>query len=299
LSHSTSKPLRNDLPGKGPSQGPLDPSRAGAGGPGPSSLGRLARGELPTSYATRALLQDLAEVRARVRPRGRAFVTLAYAQSLDGSITTARGQRYALSGSEAMRFTHTLRATHDAILVGVGTVLADDPQLRVRLVEGPDPQPVVVDSNLRTPAAAKLLSRTGRPVWIATAAPTDGGDGSAGEVRRSRVAHVEARGGRIVGCPALPNGWVDLAALLRQLAADGIEHVMVEGGARIITSLIEAQLADYLMVTVVPQLLGGLSAVAPLARPVGLGAMARVERWVNARLGDDLVLGGEMTWPAP
>jgi diaminohydroxyphosphoribosylaminopyrimidine deaminase/5-amino-6-(5-phosphoribosylamino)uracil reductase len=120
------------------------------------------------------------------------------------------------------------------------------------------------------------------------------------EVRRSRVAHIQARGGRIVDCPALPNGWVDLAALLRQLAAEGVAHVMVEGGARIITSLIASRLVDYLVVTVVPQLLGGLPAFAPpAARPAGLGAVARVERWVNARLGDDLVLGGEISWPAP
>src|SRR6185295_16924415 len=99
------------------------------------------RGAISTSYASRALLQNLADVRGAARPRGRPFVTLAYAQSLDGSITIARGQRYKLSGPEAMRFTHALRAAHDAILVGVGTVLADDPELDVRLIDGPNPQP--------------------------------------------------------------------------------------------------------------------------------------------------------------
>jgi riboflavin biosynthesis pyrimidine reductase len=280
LNHSTTKQLREDL----------------------------LREEISTSYATRALLQNLAEVRGRVHSRGRSFVTLAYAQSLDGSITTERGRRHRLSGPEAMRFTHALRAAHDAILVGVGTVVADDPELRVRLVEGPDPQPIVVDSRLRTPATAKLLATPGRPLWIATVPPVHGAHASArsdddgaradDEVRRSRGAHLEARGGRIVDCPALPNGWVDLAALLRQLAADGVAHVMVEGGARIITSLIEARLVDYLIVTVVPQLLGGLPAFSPaVARPAGLGAVARVRSWVDARLGDDLVLGGEITWP--
>ena len=286
MSHSTNKQLREDL----------------------------LREEVATSYATGALLQNLAEVRGRVRPLGRSFVTLAYAQSLDGSITTERGQRYRLSGPEAMRFTHALRATHDAILVGVGTVLADDPELRVRLVEGPDPQPIVVDSRLRTPATAKLLARTGRPLWIATVPSAAGaceGERRAGgdsrergsaddDVRRSRISHIEAHGGRIVTCPALPSGWVDLAGLLRQLAAEGVAHVMVEGGARIIASLIAARLVDYLIVTVVPQLLGGLPAFAPPARrPAGLGAVAHVERWVSARLGDDLVLGGEISWPAP
>ncbi|MEP6654371.1 MAG: RibD family protein [Myxococcales bacterium] len=267
------------------------------------------------SYATQALLQNLAEARARARGLGRAFVTVAYAQSVDGSITIARGQRYALSGPESMQFAHALRAAHDGILVGVGTVLADDPQLTVRLVEGPDPQRVVVDSRLRTPAHAKLLTRPGRlPVWIATAsaaprpagandvtiaggaAASDGVDVS-DAVRRSRTAYLESRGVRIMNCPARPNGWVDLGALLRQLAADGIAHVMVEGGSRIITSLIEAQQVDYLIVTVVPQLLGGLPAFAPLGRLAGLGATARVDQWVTARLGDDVVLGGALAWP--
>src|SRR6266700_3695428 len=104
------------------------------------------------SDAMDALLHDLGQSRARRRPRGRPFVTLAYA----------------LSGPESLRFTHALRAGHDGILVGVGTVLADDPELRVRLVDGRDPQPVIVDSQLSTPVAAKLLAQKGRRPWIGT-----------------------------------------------------------------------------------------------------------------------------------
>jgi riboflavin biosynthesis pyrimidine reductase len=266
----------------------------------------LLQAGVSSSYATQALLQNLSEARARARGLARAFVTVAYAQSLDGSITVARGQRYALSGPESMQFAHTLRAVHDGILVGVGTVLADDPELTVRLVEGPDPQRIVVDSRLRTPAHSKLLAGPGRrPVWVATASSgrgandVDGGDDVdiSDDARRGRTTFLESRGARIVDCPARPNGWVDLGALLRQLAADGIEHVMVEGGSRIITSLIEAQQVDYLIVTVVPQLLGGLPAFAPLARPALLGAKARIDRWVTTRLGDDVVLGGALAWP--
>jgi 3,4-dihydroxy 2-butanone 4-phosphate synthase/GTP cyclohydrolase II len=258
---------------------------------------------MSTSYAGGAVLENLADARAAARPRGRPFVTLAYAQSLDGSITIARGQRTTLSGPEAMRFTHALRATHDAILVGIGTVLADDPELGVRLVDGPDPQPIVVDSRLRTPDAAKLLARPGRTTWIATATPAPRGAASAGATaadgddRRARIAHIEARGGRVVACPALPNGWVDLQALLARLGDDGVAHVMVEGGARIIGSFLQARLVDYLVVTIAPQLLAGLPAVAPGVRPGGRGVVASVARWVSARLGDDLVLGGEVAWP--
>src|SRR5258708_3330412 len=131
--------------------------------------------DVSPSDAMDALLHDLGQVRARKRPRERPFVTLAYAQSVDGSISIARGLRSALSGPESLRYTHALRAGHHGILVGVGTVLADDPELRVRLVEGRDPQPVIVDSHLSTPLHAKLLAQAGRRPWIGT---TTGGESS-------------------------------------------------------------------------------------------------------------------------
>jgi 3,4-dihydroxy 2-butanone 4-phosphate synthase/GTP cyclohydrolase II len=226
-----------------------------------------------------------------VRPRDRPFVTLAYAQSLDGSITTARGERYSLSGPRALQLTHTLRARHDAILVGVGTVLTDDPELGVRLVDGSSPRPIVVDSQARTPTEAKLFGRPERTVWVASTAA----DGNAAQ--QARIARLEAQGGRVFACPALPNGWVDLGALLRCLGAEGVRHLMVEGGARIITSFLEARLVDYAIVTIAPQILGGLSAVGPSARAAARSAIAGLRAPVSQRLGEDLVLGGELAWP--
>lgn len=249
-----------------------------------------------TSDSIAELLDNLAGARARAatRPSDRPFVTLAYAQSLDGSITTARGERYRLSGPDALRFTHALRARHGAILIGVGTVLADDPELRVRLASGPSPQPIVVDSRVRTPMHAKLLGQPGRPAWIAATPPGDDAD-DRGDDRRARI---ESQGCRIVECPALPNGWVDLHALLRRLAAEGVEDVMVEGGSRIITSFLEARLVDYALVTVAPQFLGGLPAVGPSARPGIPSAVANLTDWSSVRLGEDLVLAGEIAWPS-
>jgi riboflavin biosynthesis pyrimidine reductase len=282
------------------------------------------------------VLQDLQRARDRPPPQGRPFVTLAYAQSIDGSIARERGERYTLSGPDSLRLTHMLRSCHDAILVGVGTVLADDPALSVRMVEGRDPQPVVVDSQLRPPLASRLLTRAGRRPWIATAEPAAGAlpaaaavpvaapvvgtpalgtamatapgpapnvDIDAGGPRR---AEVEARGCRVIPCPAQPNGWVDLPALLRALHAAGVAHVMVEGGARIITSFLGARLVDYAVVTIAPQFLGGLSAVGPMQRErerergralAADGPSPRLGPWISARLGDDLVLSGEVRWP--
>ena len=97
---------------------------------------------------------------------GMPYITLAYAQSLDGSIAARPGEMLRLSNSLSQAMTHHLRARHDAILVGINTVLSDDPRLTVRLAEGKDPRPVVIDGCLRTPLCARLLaSPAARPSW--------------------------------------------------------------------------------------------------------------------------------------
>jgi 3,4-dihydroxy 2-butanone 4-phosphate synthase/GTP cyclohydrolase II len=214
----------------------------------------------------------------------RPSITLSYAQSLDGSITVRRGQPMALSGPESMAMTHQLRADHDAILVGIGTVLADDPGLTVRLVNGRDPQPIILDSHLRFPVDAKMLHNP-RPPWIAAVDPVD-------PVRR---AHLEAAGAQVLAVPPNSQGQIDLTRLLIQLRRRGIEHLMVEGGASIITSFLAAQLADRIVLTIAPVLVGGLNAIGSLVQTDGAG----FPRLLNPRyeqVGDDLVLSGDVLW---
>lgn len=234
-----------------------------------------------TSHVIAELLADLERVRSKAHVSGRPFVTLAYAQSVDGSIALEPGQPYRLSGEESMRLTHALRAAHDGILIGIGTLLADDPQLTVRLVPGRSPQPVVVDSHLRTPPAARLFG-TRRGTWIAT---TDQADDQ-------KRAGLEASGARVLRVPAWANGWVDLPALMEQLAQQGIAHLMVEGGARIITSFLRARLVDYAVITLAPQFVGGMPALSTGER----GELPRLGSWASHRVGDDLVLSGTLRW---
>jgi 3,4-dihydroxy 2-butanone 4-phosphate synthase/GTP cyclohydrolase II len=236
-------------------------------------------------------LQSLEALSARAAAyhhrTGRPFVTLTYAQSLDGSIAADPGQPLSLSGPQSLLLTHYLRAAHDAILVGIGTVLADNPLLNVRLVEGKNPQPVIVDGQLRFPLESNLLRRHPLAPWIATSEQAD----------HVRQQQLEAAGARVLRLPSTPNGDVDLVALLRRLGECGIRSLMVEGGARIITSFLARQLANYLVLTVVPRLVGGLHAVK------GLGAFepARFPGLRNIgyqRLGEDLVLWGDLAWTA-
>ena len=216
-------------------------------------------------------------------PNGRPFVTLSYAQSVDGSITRRRGEPLALSGQESLTLTHQLRTGHDAILVGIGTVLADDPRLTVRLVAGPDPQPIIVDSQLRLPLTARLLTEHPRKPIVATTATAD----------PRREAALQDAGAQVVRLPATGNGRVNLPALLDWLYQSGLHRLMVEGGANIITSFLAAQLVDRLVITVAPLLVGGLNAVGNL-NGSGLPQLKNLHtQW----LGKDMILSGDVRWP--
>ena len=103
--------------------------------------------------------------------KGIPFVTVSYAQSLDGSIAGEKGEPLAISCQESLVYTHALRACHDGILVGINTILSDDPALSTRLVEGENPRPIVLDSHLRIPHTACVLDLSSpvRPVVFTTA----------------------------------------------------------------------------------------------------------------------------------
>lgn len=210
----------------------------------------------------------------------RPFVHAKWAMSLDGKIATRSGASRWISCPESRTFVHKLRAEHDAIMVGIGTVLADAPQLNVRL-EGAWRQPtkIVVDSRLRTPLDAPLLQDA--PVIIACAHPQDA----------QHAAALRAAGARILELPG-PNGLVDLPALIAQLGADGISSVLVEGGATLLGALFDARLVQRVTAIIAPLLIGGQAAPAPVA---GLGidtldAAARLSDVTVTACGADIIL---------
>jgi 3,4-dihydroxy 2-butanone 4-phosphate synthase/GTP cyclohydrolase II len=238
-----------------------------------------------TERVVGSILADLHRRLDEAAPRrGRPFVTLAYAQSLDGSIAGEGNRPLGLSGASSLALTHELRAAHDAILVGIGTVIADNPRLNVRLVHGRDPRPIVVDSRLRIPRNAHLLG-DGRRAWLAATVSADD----------AAEAELEAMGARVLRMPALENGWVDLDVLLERLGGRGVRHVLVEGGARILTSFLASGLVDYLTVTVSPQFVGGVRALSSGE----LSPYPRLGAWRAERVGDDLVVAGEILSPGP
>lgn len=182
---------------------------------------------------------------------GLPFVTLSYAQSVDGSIATQPGRPFALSSEKSFAMTHLLRSRHDALLVGINTVLVDDPRLTVRRCAGDNPQPVVLDSRLRFPGDARLLAHPDKhPLLFTTAA-----------ARADEVARMQARGASVHVLPSDALGRVDLIAAVQCLADRGVKRLMVEGGASVISSFLQSRLVDYCVITVVPKLIGGVKAV--------------------------------------
>ncbi len=177
----------------------------------------------------------------------RPTVTLAYAQTLDGRIAARDGSSRWISGAESLARTHQLRASHAAIMVGIGTVLHDDPRLTVRLATGRDPVRVVIDRTLRIPLSANLLcDGAGVGTWVVCSENTP-------EAPRERL---RALGATIIPVPEDTYHQLDLHATCQLLAARGIGSVMLEGGSRLITSMLTAQLIDRVAITVAPKVLG-------------------------------------------
>jgi 3,4-dihydroxy 2-butanone 4-phosphate synthase/GTP cyclohydrolase II len=251
-------------------------------------LGPLRDGTRDNSHGA-----DVRALRQRAKDHfqhaGRPFVTLTYAQSLDGSIAAPDGSPLSISGSESMAFTHQLRATHDAILVGIGTVLTDDPRLTVRHTSGEHPIPIVLDSQLRFPTDARLLTREGPKPIIATneKAPDD------------RKHALEAKGATVIRLSCDPRG-ICLDPLLDALAERNLESVMVEGGTKVISSFMQQQLVDHLILTLAPMFVGGQRALANFDSEVNSNSSASFPQLEHVHyrwLGDDLVLEGTPVWP--
>src|SRR4029077_18917103 len=209
------------------------------------------------------------------RTTGRPFVTAKFAMSLDGKIATRSGESRWISGTESRAHGHVLRSAHDAILVGVGTVVADDPELTARIGGSESRQPlrVILDSQLRTPPSAKVV---GPNTLIAT---TRTGEVGAAEI----LVLDQATGGR-----------VGLGPLLDEFGRRGILSVLVEGGAEVHASFFAEALVDKVQACIAPIIIGGDAAPGPVggAGIQNLSDTIRLHEVDTMRIGDDLWISG-------
>jgi diaminohydroxyphosphoribosylaminopyrimidine deaminase/5-amino-6-(5-phosphoribosylamino)uracil reductase len=214
----------------------------------------------------------------------RPYVTAKWAMSLDGKIAARTGHSKWISGEESRRRAHALRGEVCAVLVGVNTVIRDDPLLTRRDVPGRDPARVVVDSALRIPLESKLVrSASEAPVLVVTTetAPEE------------RVAPLRERGVGVIRVPAEASR-VDPSSLLDALARRRFQHVLVEGGGELLGSFFAHDLVDRVVCFVAPKIVGGDAAPGP-ARGEGVAEITQALRLVDLRAepsGEDVVLTG-------
>jgi diaminohydroxyphosphoribosylaminopyrimidine deaminase / 5-amino-6-(5-phosphoribosylamino)uracil reductase len=231
--------------------------------------------------------RELNEAYITHRTVGRPLVTAKWAMTLDGRIATRSGDSRWISGEASRALAHEVRAASDAILVGIGTVLRDDPALTARTANGRNPARIVLDSRLRIPLGARALARDGAAVIVAATGRADP------EARKA----LEARGVEVLVADG-PDGRVDLETLLRELGRRGIMSLLVEGGGTVHGAFLDAGLIDKVMIFVGPRIVGG-----PAPAPVGgAGVDALAQAWQLRRatvrqVEQDVVIEGYLGGP--
>lgn len=238
-----------------------DPRTAGSG----FARLRAAGIEVETGLEAEAAARLNAGFLLRFANPPRPFVTLKFAGSLDGRIATAAGESRWISGTASRARAHALRASHDAVMVGIGTVLADDPELTCRLpgLAERQPLPIVLDRRLRMPLTARLARA---PTLVFAAPGADQGRRAALHGQGVEVAEAAER-----------DGALDLADCLGRVAARGITRILCEGGGRVAANLIAAGLVDEIL-----RFTGGLAIGGdgiPAIGPLGLAALSAAPRF--------------------
>lgn len=256
-------------------------------------LSRLERAGLEVSVGVcEAEAWRLNEAFAKYITTRRPFVTSKSAITLDGKIATRSGASRWITGAAARGAGHQLRHANDAVLVGIGTVLQDDPQLTTRLPQqrGANPLRVVVDSTLRLPPTAQVADvATDRRTLIATT--TQAADAKA------RV--LQERGVEVMRLPACGDERVSLDALCAALGERGVASVLLEGGAALTAALLRQRLIDKMVLFVAPKIIGGDG--ISVFGPCGVDAMEQVlllQRLASRQIGDDVMLEAYPAWAA-
>ena len=233
--------------------GVLDPNPSVNG----KSVEALRQRGIETTVGVRSEECDqLNEVFFKWVKTGMPFITLKYAQSIDGKIAATGGDSKWISSEPSLGFAHKLRGMHDAVMVGIGTILADDPQLTVRRVKGRSPLRVILDRELRIPQDSRILQDQDiAPTTIATTSKAD-------SVKLSFLRKMDVD---VLVIKEDEKGMIDLEVLFKKLGEMNVSSVLVEGGSGIATSLIKQNLVDKFIFVVAPKIMGkGIEAVGDL-----------------------------------
>ncbi|MFC1845256.1 bifunctional diaminohydroxyphosphoribosylaminopyrimidine deaminase/5-amino-6-(5-phosphoribosylamino)uracil reductase RibD [Thermodesulfobacteriota bacterium] len=264
--------------------GVLDPNPGVAGG-GAETL--AAKGVAISSHILENECREIILPFIKHTTTGLPWVIMKAGMSLDGRIAAASGQSTRITGQESVRRVHTLRNQVDAILVGIGTALVDDPSLTTRLhgrVSGRDPLRLVLDADLRLPETATIIQQeSSAQTWIFCARGAD----------KKKRSKLEGAGAIVKTVPVSSQGRLDLKAVLTELGKNQITTVLVEGGSKVHGSFLQANLADQIILFVAPVFLGDQG--VPLASFPGkkkVGLLSQLKIMSTRRYGDDVLIDG-------
>jgi diaminohydroxyphosphoribosylaminopyrimidine deaminase/5-amino-6-(5-phosphoribosylamino)uracil reductase len=230
---------------------------------------------------------ELYEAFARHVNTGLPFVTAKFAMSLDGKIATHTGDSKWVTGPPARGYVQEMRETCDAIMVGVNTVLLDNPRLTARDGDGrllpSQPLRVILDSKARTPTDARLLNEPGLNLIAVTQSATD-----------DRTAALREAGAEVLQLPETVEGMVAPCALLQALGARGVVSLLVEGGGALLGSLFDLGMVDKVAAFIAPKIIGGISAPSPVGGngSVTMSQAIDIERAKVEQIGDDVLIIG-------
>jgi diaminohydroxyphosphoribosylaminopyrimidine deaminase/5-amino-6-(5-phosphoribosylamino)uracil reductase len=227
----------------------------------------------------------LNEVYFKYMKTGVPFVTLKLAASLDGRITSKQGTATSLSGDEARKYAHSLRLGHEAVMIGANTVVSDDPQLTVRLVDNQEkkqPTRFVLDSSLRIPLEAKVLNDGQAKTIVVTSSAAD----------QQKKKQIEAKGLDIWTMGRDADGLIDLKALLHQMGLDEYCSLLVEGGGKLAASFLKLGLVDKVVMIYTPNIIGGQGVPAVGELQLESGDPIKLKDLECRMCGQDVIVEG-------
>ncbi|MBR4908343.1 MAG: bifunctional diaminohydroxyphosphoribosylaminopyrimidine deaminase/5-amino-6-(5-phosphoribosylamino)uracil reductase RibD [Acidaminococcaceae bacterium] len=215
----------------------------------------------------------------------RPFISLKFAETLDGKLATSVRDSHYVTGREAHVYSHYLRKIHDGILVGIGTVLDDDPELTTRLVEGKNPVRIILDSKARIPLTAKVLQGETKTLLVT---------GRSADADKCREL-AKRKNVTVISLPC-EEGIIKINALLPALYEQGLTSVLVEGGSQVLGSFLDAGAADRVYAFIAPKLVGGKAAL-PAIGGTGISAMSQCATVTEPELltlGEDWLITGRI-----
>jgi diaminohydroxyphosphoribosylaminopyrimidine deaminase / 5-amino-6-(5-phosphoribosylamino)uracil reductase len=218
----------------------------------------------------------------------RPFITLKWAMSLDGRCSTDNSDSIWITSPESRRYSHKLRGYHDAVVAGIGTILTDDPRFTVRIpgYRGKQPSCIILDTNLRTPAGAKIFNEDHK-VYIACGKLKNSAD-------KKKAIELKSRGARILTVKKGKDGKIDISALLQELYKEGIQSIYVEGGRNVAGAFFKSGYTDKISAFTAPVIIGGKLCTSPLLfdGPETVKNCIKLEECRIQRIGPDFLIEG-------